>query len=103
MVASRRMWVLALAAILVLGSAPGGAWAIEFANIDAGPSGPPLTIAPGQGTADFGIGSGVGGQGNSGDYIIQIGASTTDDAANGILHTIVRENGSTAAASSRSA
>ena len=70
-----------------------GAAPLEYANIDAGASGPPLTIPAGQSTPDFNVGSGVGGQGNSGDYIIQIGASTTDDWANGILHTNVRENG----------
>ena len=68
--------------------------AIEFANIDvvqndAGDATTSVTVTTSQATSNFFVPAGS----NCGDYNIQIGDSTADDAAGGILITAVAQNG----------
>lgn len=70
-------------------------FAVEFANIDvidgADPINDPPTVSipTGQGTADFHVEAGA----TKGLYPVRIGVDATDDAANGIMLSYVRENG----------
>ena len=87
---TRRKLVSCVAAIALIACAGRQARAIEFANIDVVGTNNATTVPSiAQGTPGFFIHS----INNFGDYAIRIGGSTTDDWANGVLITGVRENG----------
>ena len=62
--------------------------AVEYANIEVDAAGN-VTIPGGQSTSDFA----VTGNGTTGVIPIQIGASSNDDAAGGVLIGAISENG----------
>lgn len=70
-------------------------FAVEFANIDVADGADPINDPPtvsipaGQGTADFHIEAGA----TKGLYPVRIGTDATDDAANGVMLSYVRESG----------